>query len=111
MAAETVIEDARRVTHDMHFQVDVPLSGILLALVLFIARVRRKYHSNALDTYRARRIEIDSVRPLSVHLDGEMVPLAGSQVHHLSVEVIPAALRVLRPHVYLDDFPRRASMP
>ena len=82
-----------------------------LALVLFIARVRRKYHSNALDTYRARRIEITSVRPLSVHLDGEMVPLAGSEVHKLSVEVMPSALRVLRPSVYLDDFPRRVTVP
>ncbi|MBX3082262.1 MAG: YegS/Rv2252/BmrU family lipid kinase [Anaerolineae bacterium] len=98
---------------DSWFDVSVikEVSMPALAWVMIVARLRRKFRLSALDMYRARYIEIDSKRPISVHIDGEMLPLPESQVRHLSVEVLSAALNVVRPSVYLDDLPVRVGKP
>ncbi len=78
-----------------------------LAFLLLTARLRRHYHTQAMELSRACTIHLQSKSPLSVHLDGELIPLNDSQVRTLTINVLPAALQVVRPS-YLMRSPERS---
>lgn len=80
---------------DLSIIKEVPLWT--LAYVLAVARLRRHYRLSALEMYRARHIRITSERPVSVHLDGELVPTPDSTLTTLVLDVLPGALQVVRP--------------
>ncbi len=68
-----------------------------LALVLIGARLVRHYRSPALEQFQAQHMSITSARPITINIDGEPLPLPGSQASSLSVTVLAAALQVVRP--------------
>jgi YegS/Rv2252/BmrU family lipid kinase len=68
-----------------------------LAILLITARLRRHYRNSAMDMLRAQHLELDAERPVSIHLDGELIPIRESQIKHLTLQVLPAALQVVRP--------------
>lgn len=80
---------------DLSLIKEVPLWR--LAFVLAEARLRRKFRSRAMEMTRAQTIKVESRQPFSVHLDGELIPIKGSQIRRLNVHVLAGALQVVRP--------------
>jgi len=73
-----------------------------LAFVLIGARLVRHYRSRALEQFQAQRMSITSARPITINIDGEPLPLPGSQASSLSVTVLAATLQVVRPSLVTE---------
>lgn len=72
-----------------------------LAIVLLQARLGHP-DRKVLQQARFRTILISSNEPFSVHLDGELIPKVLSETRTIRLNVLPAALQILRPSFLAD---------